>query len=94
MEYEKSSRFKHRFWLQVLGDLARFIRDALVPEEKEEIRRAGEYVQMFDRLLEQARSKVDGISWQALAGKADRWAREIRKFNHLITSSNRPKFPR
>ncbi|EGK11626.1 hypothetical protein HMPREF9374_1870 [Desmospora sp. 8437] len=80
MEYVKASRFEHRFWLQVLGDHARFIRDSLAPEEKEEIHRAGEYVQVFDRLLEQARAKVEGAQWQALAGEVDRWARGIREF--------------
>jgi Domain of unknown function (DUF2935) len=55
-EFEKTARFEHRFWLQILGDHSRFIHDALAPAEKKEIETAAEFIQLFDNLLGKAKS--------------------------------------
>ncbi|GGI98893.1 hypothetical protein GCM10010885_05510 [Alicyclobacillus cellulosilyticus] len=47
---------EHAFWLQVLGDHARFIYDALSPRETAEIARARQFIDTFDSLLSQARA--------------------------------------
>ncbi|MBP2118277.1 DUF2935 domain-containing protein [Cohnella lubricantis] len=52
----ESALFEHRFWLQVLGDHSRFIRDALAPKEKADIAGAERFIQAYDQLLQQARS--------------------------------------
>nr|WP_270584436.1 sigma-54-dependent Fis family transcriptional regulator [Bacillus smithii] len=36
-DFEKAAKFEHGFWLQILGDHARFIHDSLAPQEKKEI---------------------------------------------------------
>ncbi|PQP91160.1 DUF2935 domain-containing protein, partial [Paenibacillus sp. AR247] len=52
--------FEHRFWLQILGDHARFIYNALASKEVKDVQTAASFVQWFDRLLGQARSFPEG----------------------------------
>ncbi|SDK30542.1 DUF2935 domain-containing protein [Sediminibacillus albus] len=52
-DFIKSASFEHRFWLQVLGDHSRFIRDSLYPSETGDIRKARSFVETFDQLLQQ-----------------------------------------
>lgn len=47
--------FEHRFWLQILGDHARFIIDSLASKEKDDVRRAEAFIAIFDGLLSEAR---------------------------------------
>src|SRR3954463_3670382 len=54
--FENAAKFEHRFWLQILGDHSRFIYDSLAPVEKEDIRMASEFIQIFDTLLSQVNS--------------------------------------
>ncbi|WP_186576697.1 DUF2935 domain-containing protein [Aquibacillus kalidii] len=54
-DFIKSASFEHQFWLQVLGDHSRFIRDSLYPKEEQEINRAKEFVHTFDDLLERSK---------------------------------------
>ncbi|MBT2654742.1 DUF2935 domain-containing protein [Bacillus sp. ISL-18] len=54
--FERTARFEHRFWLQILGDHSRFIYEALAPVQEEEIIKASTFIQVFDTLLDRARS--------------------------------------
>lgn len=54
---EEQAWFEHRFWLQILGDHARFIYNALSPNEMKDIQLAMEYINHFDVLLQQSRMK-------------------------------------
>ncbi|MCQ6279288.1 DUF2935 domain-containing protein [Bacillus sp. EB600] len=54
---EKTARFEHRFWLQILGDHSRFIYEALAPLQKVEIEQASNFIRVFDTLLEHANSR-------------------------------------
>ncbi|MBB6454092.1 hypothetical protein HNQ94_002543 [Salirhabdus euzebyi] len=49
--FEESAVFEHTFWLQVLGDHARFIRDSLYPQESKEIEQAKSFRTLFDDFL-------------------------------------------
>lgn len=64
-----AARFEHRFWLQIMGDHARFIRDTLAPKEKRDIELASHYIAVFDQFLNQARSasSIDELNRQALS---------------------------
>jgi hypothetical protein len=53
---ERSARFEHRFWLQILGDHSRFIYEALAPVQKEEIEIASTFIRVFDTLLNRAKT--------------------------------------
>lgn len=54
--FEKTGRFEHLFWLQILGDHSRFIHESLAPVQKEEIEKAVTFITVFDTLLEHAKS--------------------------------------
>ena len=81
----ESAQFEHRFWLQVLGDHSRFIRDSLYADEREELLRAVSFVKWFDELLEEARRELDERGALELTSKAYRRAQELRAFKlHLL----------
>lgn len=74
--YEQAAAFEHKFWLQILGDHARFILDSLAESEKEEIQQAKAFRQTFDRLLNQ----TGRIDWVRLSEEAFKEACSIRSF--------------
>lgn len=80
-----STIYEHRFWLQVLGDHARFFYIALRGSEREEITRTNYFIQEFDSLLAQARQ---GLSRESLPGFQELiWqrVRQLKEFKfHLI----------
>jgi hypothetical protein len=49
--FERTARFEHRFWLQILGDHSRFIHEALAPVQTEEIETTQSFIRIFDTLL-------------------------------------------
>ncbi|WP_077624145.1 DUF2935 domain-containing protein [Sediminibacillus massiliensis] len=55
-DYLQSASFEHQFWLQVLGDHSRFIRDSLYPSETNDVQTAASFVHTFDQLLNQSKS--------------------------------------
>ena len=63
--YLESAKFEHHFWLQVLGDHARFLHDSLYPSQKEDIEKATDFIHQFDQLLAQvdALNTSDAISF-------------------------------
>lgn len=50
--YNEVALFEHSFWLQILGDHARFINDSLAESEKELIEKAQYFIHVFDELLQ------------------------------------------
>lgn len=68
--------FEHRFWLQILGDHARFIHQSLAPKESREIELANDFIQSFDRLLAESRRNLSGEESRCLTEQA----------NHLVES--------
>jgi Domain of unknown function (DUF2935) len=84
--FEKTARFEHRFWLQILGDHSRFIYEALAPVQKEEIEKASLFIKVFDTLLDHAKSS-DPLQ---LTVKAEVEVMKLREFKlellrkHLI----------
>lgn len=75
--YEQTARFEHGFWLQVLGDHARFIHDSLGPQEKDLIRRAEEFITTFDNLLSMV-GKIDTIELSQQAEQEGKKIRELK----------------
>ncbi|MCD9025349.1 DUF2935 domain-containing protein [Cohnella silvisoli] len=55
----QEAQFEHQFWLQILGDHARFIFNALSPKETRDIETAQAFIHHFDQLLDWARANVD-----------------------------------
>lgn len=81
----RGTLFEHRFWLQILGDHSRFIYNALSTVEKDAIQKAKYFIDIFDQLLEIARSEKFGDSEvYDLTLNAYRYAQEIREFKLLL----------
>lgn len=78
--YIKESLFEHQFWLQVLGDHARFILDSLSPSEMEYKQRASYFIAIFDDLLMEARRELEERELIDLTIKAQNQAEDIREF--------------
>jgi hypothetical protein len=74
--WENAEKFEHRFWLQILGDHSRFIYESLAPVEKENIRRASEFIQIFDTLL----SQVNSADLSQLTIMAENETLKLREF--------------
>lgn len=85
VSYEQSAIFEHRFWLQILGDHARFIYNALSPKETQEIQKAQGFIVTFDTLLNQARQPLTSSQLVALTQLAQQQAILFREFKlHLL----------
>ncbi|WP_053363808.1 DUF2935 domain-containing protein [Bacillus sp. FJAT-27251] len=75
-DFREAAIFEHKFWLQVLGDHGRFLKDALSPAEKEEIAKAEYFISVFDQLL----GDVGHSDLLMLTRRVDEEARKIRAF--------------
>jgi hypothetical protein len=49
--FKETASFELQFWLQILGDHGRFIRDSLSPTETTHIDSTKAFIQLFDQLL-------------------------------------------
>ncbi|KGP71197.1 DUF2935 domain-containing protein [Pontibacillus yanchengensis] len=86
-KYEESALFEHKFWLQVLGDHARFIRDALYPSETNDIQQAKDYVMLFDSYLDKVRDNNMG-DIQAFTNEVGEHVRTFRRFKLSLLERN------
>jgi Domain of unknown function (DUF2935) len=85
MNTRESILFEHRFWLQILGDHARFIFGSLAPNEQEEIERAKYFIELFDALLEYAQNDLSSEEISALNQQASIQTENLRAFKlHLL----------
>ncbi|MBD8026611.1 DUF2935 domain-containing protein [Ureibacillus sp. Re31] len=82
-DYVKSAVFEHRFWLQVLGDHARFIHDSLYPSEKDDIAKAAYFIQLFDQLLAQVKM-LNESNMQPFINKVEEAANQLRTYKLSI----------
>jgi hypothetical protein len=80
LSYVETALFEHRFWLQILGDHARFIRDALSPTETVDIEHANAFVTRFDELLQRASQPLTRSELVQLSQAADRYTARLREF--------------
>jgi len=76
----KKVRFEHEFWLQILGDHARFILDSLSVSEESFIKEAKYFKTSFDKLLDNARTLNDEASLIWLANEADSEVKNLKRF--------------
>jgi hypothetical protein len=74
--------FEHRFWLQILGDHARFIHDSLAVSEMESINKANYFIRVFDELLEMANHQHNLVELSQIAEKEVLQLKEFKL--HLI----------
>ena len=80
---EEAALFELRFWLQILGDHARFIHQSLSVDEREEVSRAEMFIHSFDGLL--ARTALPMQNILDLTKAAFQKGQEIKFFKlHLL----------
>jgi hypothetical protein len=84
--YEESALFEHRFWLQILGDHARFIYMSLVVDERQEVETAAAFIKRFDALLEVGRrDHLSETELTVLNRQAYDWTCCLREYKlHLL----------
>ncbi|WP_308636480.1 DUF2935 domain-containing protein [Paenibacillus silvisoli] len=88
MDFENGALYELRFWLQVFGDHARFIRDGLAPGEAAEIARAQQFIQAYDTLLDSARRTLDREGIATLLQSANPLTMQLRAYKlHLLQRS-------
>lgn len=84
-DYTTDCLFEHRFWLQILGEHAQFIRDGLGQSEPQEIAKAIELARKFDELLLLSRQPLTGQPLFDLTERAYRNTVRLREFKlHLL----------
>ncbi|GAA0325888.1 DUF2935 domain-containing protein [Bacillus carboniphilus] len=81
--FEESAIFEHAFWLQVLGDHARFILDSLPTKQKEDVELATYFRQQYDQLLGAIRSQPD-VNINEVTTYAEQITHKFRDFKLSI----------
>ncbi|WP_096201033.1 DUF2935 domain-containing protein [Bacillus sp. FJAT-45350] len=82
--FTEAALFEHRFWLQILGDHARFIRDTLSPLEEEKIQEALAFIEVFDQILQYSQQSLTNQQLKGLTQQAYEQAKEIRHYKLTI----------
>ncbi len=81
-----SALSEHRFWLQIMGDHARFIFFSLAPTEPEYILTAQEFIILFDQLLEQSHKPLTFSELEELNRKSYEATYRLREFKTELLS--------
>lgn len=76
----QSALYEHRFWLQILGDHARFILNALSPKEVKDAETADAFINAYDTLLQQARNTATDAETGSLSNQAQHLTIDFRKY--------------
>lgn len=79
-DYVRQGTFELRFWLQILGDHARFLKQALAVQEIDEINKADHFIRSFDQLLRQAREPLNAGHIQKVSEEAEKAAKALRVY--------------
>ncbi|HZG60353.1 MAG TPA: DUF2935 domain-containing protein [Anoxybacillus sp.] len=83
--FEHEALFELRFWMQILGDHARFIRDSLSVQETVEIEKTKNFILLFDELLQKARLSLSKNDLLLLLRRAKEAGEQLRTFKlHLL----------
>lgn len=82
--YKETAAYELRFWLQILGDHGRFIRDSLAPTETKHIETATAFIHLFDSLLSEARQSQSEEAFYQLSIKAKKSGENLREFKLLL----------
>lgn len=75
---------EHRFWLQIMGDHARFIFLSLAPKETEYLQRSQDFIISYDQLLAQTRKQLATAELGLLNRQAYQLTQQFREFKVLL----------
>ncbi|WP_354000726.1 DUF2935 domain-containing protein [Sporosarcina newyorkensis] len=85
--YQEEALFELHFWLQILGDHARFIHDSLAPGEAERIQQADTFIRLFDQLLTESKRPMDNQALQSLLQTSKTESEQIRLFKLQLVAA-------
>jgi len=77
---------EHRFWLQIMGDHARFVFLSLAPTESLFLVASQKFIILFDQLLERAYQQMSEVELQELNHKAYDATYRLREFKLELLS--------
>ena len=75
---------EHRFWLQIMGDHARFIFFSLAPSEVEYLQRSQDFIISYDELLVQSRQQLTTQEMDILNRQSYQLTCQFREFKLLL----------
>lgn len=79
-QFVEAALFEHRFWLQIMGDHARFIFSNLYPKENKAINNALYFVNSYDALLDEARKELTFEEIAILSKRASDLTKQLKMF--------------
>ncbi|TCP55741.1 DUF2935 family protein [Tumebacillus sp. BK434] len=79
-DYQHAALFEHRFWLQVLGDHARFFQLATSAKEMQDVQQINRFIVLFDQLMETARCDLSRAELMTLNHQAAELVKQFRAF--------------
>ncbi len=84
---------ENQFWIQILGDYARLIRNSLYPTAGIEVERADSFIAQIDELLQRSRQKMAGEQMKLFNQQVFGGVQDFRKFilhilKHQISEKN------
>ncbi|TAH65032.1 MAG: DUF2935 domain-containing protein [Anaerolineaceae bacterium] len=77
---------EHRFWLQIMGDHARFIFFSLSPNEVVYLQRSQDFIIGFDQLLDQTANATNTEELALITKQAFQLTMQLREFKLLLLS--------
>lgn len=77
---------EHQFWLQIMGDHARFIFFSLSPNEVEYLQRSQDFIVNYDHLLDQVNNITRAEELDQLTMQAYQLTLQLREFKLLLLS--------
>lgn len=77
---------EHRFWLQIMGDHARFIFFSLAANEVEYLQRSQDFIIGFDQLLEQVNNSTNTEEFDLITKQAFQLTMQLREFKLILLS--------
>lgn len=80
MQFNELALMEQQFWLQIMGDHARFIFYSLAPTESNFIQKAQNFIIIYDQLLEHTKLKLNSNDFNDLNQKAYEITYQFREF--------------
>lgn len=77
---------EHRFWLQIMGDHARFMFFSLAPNEAEYLQRSQDFIIGFDQILDHVNKAINVDELNLLTRQAYQLTLQLREFKLLLLS--------
>mgnify|MGYP001472026076 CR=1 FL=1 len=82
----ESSLMEHRFWIQIMGDHARFIFFSLSPNEVEHLQRSQDFIISFDDNLEKINQSTNSKELELITNQAFQLILQFREYKLFLLS--------